>query len=95
LSPYENSLILLSSISSKKFNCLLLMPLESVLLQVIEYDVFEPLALEFCARVSSTIMQGFSLTRSLYSIISLTRLLFYQKVAAASGDMRKALGVCR
>ncbi|XP_052146192.1 cell division control protein 6 homolog isoform X2 [Oryza glaberrima] len=36
-------------------------------LKVLEYDVFEPLALEFCAR----------------------------KVAAASGDMRKALGVCR
>ncbi|CAL4973051.1 unnamed protein product [Urochloa decumbens] len=36
-------------------------------LKVLEYDVFEPLALEFCAR----------------------------KVAAATGDMRKALGVCR
>uniref|UniRef100_A0ACD5WE36 Uncharacterized protein n=2 Tax=Avena sativa TaxID=4498 RepID=A0ACD5WE36_AVESA len=36
-------------------------------LKVLEYDVFEPLAIEFCAR----------------------------KVAAASGDMRKALGVCR
>ncbi|XP_066310230.1 cell division control protein 6 homolog [Miscanthus floridulus] len=36
-------------------------------LKDLEYDVFEPLALEFCAR----------------------------KVAAASGDMRKALGVCR
>ncbi|PWZ34494.1 Cell division control protein 6 [Zea mays] len=36
-------------------------------IQVLEYDVFEPIALEFCAR----------------------------KVAAASGDMRKALGVCR
>lgn len=36
-------------------------------LKVLEYNVFEPLALEFCAR----------------------------KVAAASGDMRKALGVCR
>ncbi|KAG2593055.1 hypothetical protein PVAP13_5NG632035, partial [Panicum virgatum] len=36
-------------------------------LKVLEYDVFEPLALEFCAR----------------------------KVAAAPGDMRKALGVCR
>uniref|UniRef100_A0A0D9V7Y3 Cdc6 C-terminal domain-containing protein n=1 Tax=Leersia perrieri TaxID=77586 RepID=A0A0D9V7Y3_9ORYZ len=36
-------------------------------LKVLEHDIFEPLALEFCAR----------------------------KVAAASGDMRKALGVCR
>ncbi|KAK3163625.1 hypothetical protein QOZ80_1AG0006100 [Eleusine coracana subsp. coracana] len=36
-------------------------------LKVLEYDVFEPLALEFCAR----------------------------KIAAVSGDMRKALGVCR
>ncbi|CAO2195308.1 unnamed protein product [Urochloa humidicola] len=36
-------------------------------LKVLEYDVFELLALEFCAR----------------------------KVAAATGDMRKALGVCR
>ncbi|KAL5223388.1 hypothetical protein ABZP36_028101 [Zizania latifolia] len=36
-------------------------------LKVLEYDVFEPMALEFCAR----------------------------KVAAASGDMRKALGACR
>nr|CAD1817712.1 unnamed protein product [Ananas comosus var. bracteatus] len=36
-------------------------------LMVLGYDVFQPLALEFCAR----------------------------KVAAASGDMRRALGVCR
>ncbi|KAF7038652.1 hypothetical protein CFC21_048808 [Triticum aestivum] len=36
-------------------------------LKVLEYDVFEPMAIEFCAR----------------------------KVAAATGDMRKALGVCR
>ncbi|XP_073114811.1 cell division control protein 6 homolog isoform X2 [Elaeis guineensis] len=36
-------------------------------LMVLQFDVFQPLALEFCAR----------------------------KVAAASGDMRKALGVCR
>ncbi|XP_029124145.1 cell division control protein 6 homolog [Elaeis guineensis] len=36
-------------------------------LMVLQFDVFQPLALEFCAR----------------------------KVAAASGDMRRALGVCR
>lgn len=28
------------------------------LVQVLDYDVFEPLALEFCARVSVLILQG-------------------------------------
>jgi hypothetical protein len=34
------------------------------LIQVLEYDVFEPLALEFCARVSA-----FNLQKSHYSFI--------------------------
>uniref|UniRef100_M8B725 Cell division control protein n=1 Tax=Aegilops tauschii TaxID=37682 RepID=M8B725_AEGTA len=56
-------------------------------LKVLEYDVFEPMAIEFCARDNTRIWLRVS--------TSLDANQTLKKVAAATGDMRKALGVCR
>ncbi|EMS68501.1 Cell division control protein 6-like protein [Triticum urartu] len=70
-------------------------------LKVLEYDVFEPMAIEFCARGNTRIWLRVS--TSLDANQTLKEIWCegardadaLMKVAAATGDMRKALGVCR
>ncbi|KAF8369866.1 hypothetical protein HHK36_032107 [Tetracentron sinense] len=55
-------------------------------LMALPYNVFQPQALELCARGSKTMDVGSTVQATYKST---------RKVAAASGDMRKALSVCR